>query len=903
MVARRRKHEVEPHGLDEQDLFGQLVEKRGSRLWLGRFHAREIERALARRGLLRGLEARGLGDWRVAVEPMEPGLEALRLYSGPPEPHNLVAELRAREARAVPPFLPPGAGSRVLRIEWLLVQNPRAALSAERPPLPGQHHPGLGRTRQVVAELERVARLLEVEAVVAVPQSFHSAAIFHRWFHFIDPSLEGRLEALLRDLANYGLAECAWALIWGCVLEMPERTPAAWRPGEQALPVSERWRAYFAGGFYRRAVAQARDAARFVVDRERFLARWAARDWKPVTMGPGSPAEERTAREERRPMNHRSIPELFREIVGANAGRVAYRYKSAGTWHPVSWTEHDRAVRTIAKALMASGIRHGDRVAILSQTRLEWIQCDFGVGHAGAVTVGIYPSNLAPECAYILEHSDAVAIFVENDEQLRKILAVRDRLPKLRTIVRYEGESDRSQGVVGWQEFLERAADVGDDELEERIRGIGPEDLLSLVYTSGTTGVPKGAMITHANMLFTCESAMRSLYIEPHFETLLFLPLAHVFARLIVYGAMRCANTLIVAESIQKVAENLRETRPHYIASAPRIYEKVYEKITTAVEDAGGLKKKIFDWAVRTGRRVSEAKQAGWPVPRGLAFKYALAHRLVFHKIHEALGGRLVYAISGAAPLNADIARFFHACGLLILEGYGMTEDTSFSHVNRYQRYRFGTVGLAGPGIECRTAEDGEILIRGPNVMRGYFKDAEATRQTIDGQGWLHTGDIGEIDAEGFLRITDRKKDLIVTAGGKNVAPQRVEKALRTSRYISQAIAIGDRRKFISALVTLDPDHIAAWAREKGIASESLEALSRHPEVERLIAAEIEACNRQLASFESVKKFRILPADFAIETGEMTPTLKVRRKVVMEKYARLIDEMYAEAAAGSAREA
>jgi len=592
-------------------------------------------------------------------------------------------------------------------------------------------------------------------------------------------------------------------------------------------------------------------------------------------------------------MEHRSIHELFAHVARSRAGEVAYRYKSGGAWHDVTWSEHSATVRAVAKALVGLGVASGDRVCILGQSRLEWVQSDFGIMIAGGVSVGIYPANLAPDCGYVIGHSDASVIFVENDEQLEKVLAERPQTPKLRHIVRWDGPADPAAGVTGWKEFLELGDSVSDGAVEERAAAVGPDDLAALVYTSGTTGVPKGAMITHRNLLFASDSATRSLFLEPGYTTLLFLPLAHVFAKLIVFLCMQNGITVAFAESIPKVADNLKEVRPHFLASVPRIFEKVYDKVTSGVEEAGGLKKRMFHWALGVGQEVSALGQRKQPVPGLLRLEHAVATKLVFRKIQAALGGRLVYAISGAAPLNKEIGEFFHACGVLILEGLGMTENTSFTNVNRFDHNKFGTVGPAGPGVEMKLAEDGEILFRGPNVMKGYFKNPAATAETVDPDGWLHTGDIGEIDADGFLRITDRKKDLIVTAGGKNVAPQRIERILRTSHYISQAVAIGDKRKFIGALVTLDPESVPAWARARGIAFASVAELASHPQVVELIESEVRDRNQQLASFESVKKLRILPRDLSIEQGELTPTLKIKRKVVLEKYRDLVEEMYA----------
>jgi long-chain acyl-CoA synthetase len=592
-------------------------------------------------------------------------------------------------------------------------------------------------------------------------------------------------------------------------------------------------------------------------------------------------------------MEHRTIYEMFRHVASRKPEGTAGRYKSGGEWHDVSWAEHEATTLAISKALLALGVEKGDRVCILSQTRIEWVQSDFGIVSCGAVTVGVYPSNLAPDCAYILNHCAANVLIVEDEDQLNKILSVRGDLPDLKHIVRIDGPAVPESGVLSWKEFLGTGASVPDADLEARAGMIDPDDLASLVYTSGTTGVPKGAMITHRNLLFTSGSVSGSLLVEPHFVMLLFLPLAHVFARLIVYVCTFNAVTIAYAESIQKVPDNLKEIQPEFIVSVPRIYEKVYDRITSGVEEVGGVKAKLFHWAVGVGRQVSVLQQAKRPIPGMLGLKHKLATKLVLGKIQAAFGGRLVYAISGAAPMNKDIAEFFHACGIYILEGLGMTENTSFSNVNRFDNNKFGTVGPTGPGIEMKLAEDGEVLFRGDNVVKGYYRDPEGTAETFGSDGWLYTGDIGEIDEDGFLRITDRKKDIIVTAGGKNVAPQRIERILRTSHYIAQAVAIGDKRQFISALVTLDPDSVPAWAKSKGIAFGSVEDLASNSEVMKLIEAEVEDKNGQLASFESVKKFRLLPRDLSIEAGELTPTLKIKRKVVLEKFGDLVDGMYA----------
>lgn len=590
-------------------------------------------------------------------------------------------------------------------------------------------------------------------------------------------------------------------------------------------------------------------------------------------------------------MEPRTYDEMLREVVRRRPDRPAYRVRRHERWVPVTWADHGRAVRRVSKALIALGLGKGDTVCILSRTRLEWVQADMGIVGCGGATVGIYQSLLAPDCRHIIDHSDAVAIFVEDDEQLGKVLASRGELERLSHIVRFDGPSDPSRGVLSWDDFLARADEVTDERLERRAAEITSDDLAAIVYTSGTTGVPKGAMITHHNVVFSTWSACQSLSLEPGYETLLFLPLAHVFARLIIFVCMSDDVVVSFAEDLERVPANLRETRPHFIAAVPRFYEKVREGARARA--GNGAKGRLFDWAVGVGERVRRLEREGRAVPLGLRLGMAVADRLVLRKIRDGLGGRLDYCVSGAAPLPVHVAEFFHACGIVVLEGIGMTENMSFSNVNPRDAFRFGTVGPTGPGIEVRIAEDGEILFRGGNVMKGYYKDARATAEAIDADGWLHTGDVGRLDDDGYLRVTDRKKELIKTSGGKFVAPQRVEDALRASRYIAQAVAYGDQRKYITALVTLDEAAVRAWARGRGLDEGGIEALARRPEVRELIEAEIDTANEGLSSFERVKRFRILPRDLTIESGELTPTLKVKRKVVVERNRTLLEEMYA----------
>jgi long-chain acyl-CoA synthetase len=591
-------------------------------------------------------------------------------------------------------------------------------------------------------------------------------------------------------------------------------------------------------------------------------------------------------------MLEKSIYELFKNVCEKNKDKVAYKYKAGADWKPVTWGEHQEACKKISKSLMALGIEKDDKVNILSWTRMEWIQLDMATVSIDAVTVGIYHSSLPDDCAYIINHSDAVVLIVENQDQLDKIIKVRGNLANLKHIIIIDGEPSGAKGVMTWQEFMSKGENVTDDEFLARTKEIQPGDVASLIYTSGTTGIPKGSMITHENVVFTSWSVLESLLVEPHFETLLSLPLPHVFARIIVYVCIRAAVTINIGESIEKAAENLREVGPHFFASSPRGYEKAYVKITSTPQDAGGIKYKIFKWALKVGYSVSRLQQQKKPVTGLLAFKHKLANKLVFSKVQAALGGNIVYAVSGAAPLNKALAEFFHACGILILEGIGMTENTSFTNINRYDNYKFGTVGPVGPEIEQKIAPDGEVLFRGKNVMLGYYKSPEETAETINKDGWLYTGDIGKIDDDGFLRITDRKKEIIVTSGGKNVAPQRVESIMLTSRYVGQVVAYGDRKKYLTGVVTLNQDHVGEWATKHGIPFSSLEELSKHPKVVELIDNEVQEKNKSLSSFETLKKVLIAPNEFSVESGEQTSSLKVKRQVVIDKYRTQLEALY-----------
>jgi long-chain acyl-CoA synthetase len=592
-----------------------------------------------------------------------------------------------------------------------------------------------------------------------------------------------------------------------------------------------------------------------------------------------------------------NVHAMLKETVAGRGDHPAYRwFVDGGQRDTVSWNQFHAQVRQAARSLIALGVSKGDKVAILSYSCYRWVLVDLAAAGIGAVTVGIYHSLPAADCRYIIAHSDAVLVFAEDRGQLEKLRQIRSDIAAVRRVVLFknggaaDGEDD---WVMNFGAFLGRSQAVADSRVDDLAAAVTPSDMAAIVYTSGTTGVPKGAMLTHDNLTFTAQSVEKCVVWHPDDEVFLFLPLAHVFARTCVYTSLRVGCCLTFNRSMDTLAEDLKAARPHWFPSVPRVYEKVQAKILAGVEAKGGAALKIFNWAMGVGYRVSDARQQRRPVPPLLELQHKLATRLVFGKIQAALGGRVRWCISGAAPLSAEIGRFFHAAGILVVEGLGMTENTSFSNLNRFDNYRFGWVGPPGPGIEQKAAEDGEILYRGRNVMQGYYKMPEETAAVITADGWLKTGDLGEIDEENFLRITGRKKDILVTSGGKNIAPAAIEGKIAASKYIAQVCVVGDRRNYLTALVSLDPDAVAAYAAENGLPAGSFNDLTGHPEIVRLIDAEMAAVNRSLASFETIKKFTIVP-EFTIEDGTLTPTLKLKKNVVVERYRDRIDRMYTE---------
>src|SRR5947209_7192865 len=561
-------------------------------------------------------------------------------------------------------------------------------------------------------------------------------------------------------------------------------------------------------------------------------------------------------------MERRTAPELWRDAVRDAPDEPAYLEERADGWAPVSWEEAAERVDDLAHGLLARGLRHGDRVAVLSRTRLEWILLDWALMSIGAVVVGLYPTSSAKECEYVLAHCEAVLAFAEDDEQARKLVSVRGALPALREIVPFD-----------WLDKLE-----SDGRLAKHLRPepVEEDDLATLIYTSGTTGPPKGCMLKHRNLV-TAATRVREAIHHPGDVVLLFLPLAHSYGRLAHQSASFRGATVAIVADVARVPEALAAVRPTVLPAVPRVYEKVHANTLGEIERAGGLRRRIGLWALGVGGRTSRARREGASGGGVLALQQRLAERLVFAKVRDRLGGRLRVGISGAAPLSTDVMEFFHALGVPVIEGYGLTETASSATVNEPDDFRIGTVGRPVEGAEIRLADDGEILIRSDAVFAGYYKEPEATAEALTEDGWLRTGDVGEIDEEGFLRITDRKKDLIITAGGKNIAPQNLENALKTSRFVSQAIVVGDRRPYVTALVTLDDAEVASSGRDP----------------EQLVHELVEDVNRDRMRVEQIKRFSILPRDFTQEDGELTPTLKLRRRVVQEHFGDEIEKLYA----------
>lgn len=582
---------------------------------------------------------------------------------------------------------------------------------------------------------------------------------------------------------------------------------------------------------------------------------------------------------------------MLTSVVEQSPDAAAYRwFDDKLNTQGVNWRQFSSQADQVSKSLLALGVKKDEKISILSNTCYPWVLSDMGIVSIGAVTVGIYQSNLAKDCEYIISHSDSVLVFAEDHEQLEKLLYIKKDIEKVKKVVLFKGDSDEDW-VLSYDDFLALGDTISNEQLGTAQDEVNSEDIASIVYTSGTTGVPKGVMLSHGNITFTTQSVAQSTDVHSGDSTLLFLPLAHVFARTILYSSLYSTTTTYFNRSMDTLLDDFKLAKPHWFASVPRIYEKVYAKVNSGAETKGGLALKIFHWACKIGEEASDFNAAHQPLPMGLSLKYGIANKLVFSKLHDAFGGRVRWCISGAAPMNSSIAKFFDGAGIPILEGIGMTENTSFSNLNRFDSCRIGTVGQAGPGIEVKIADDDEFLVRGPNVMQGYYKMPEETAKDLSKEGWLSTGDLASIDDEGFVSVTGRKKDLIITSGGKNVAPSAIEGLMALSKYINQVCIIGDKHKYLTALITLDQETIGEYCHIHGIEFGDLSALMDNKQIRTLIETEINIRNQELASYETIKQFSLV-SEFTIENEMLTPTLKVKRNVVMKQYAEKIDRMY-----------
>ena len=587
-----------------------------------------------------------------------------------------------------------------------------------------------------------------------------------------------------------------------------------------------------------------------------------------------------------------SFGHLFRERVAATPAAEAFRRSTGTGWTSLTWSQTKEQVYALAAGLIELGVQAEQRVAIAAGTRLEWILFDLAIACAGAATTTVYPSTAASDVAYILADSESVVVVAEDAGQAAKLAGA--DLPMVTAVVLIDGEGDgdRTLSMEQLAERGRRLLSTSAGVVDERIDALTPESLSTLIYTSGTTGRPKGVRLVHDNWTYEGKAVTELDIVRPDDLQYLWLPLSHVFGKLLIALQLQIGFASAVDGDLTKIVENMGQVKPTFMAGAPRVFEKVRAKVTLTGQGSGGLKSKIFDWAFATGLAASRRRQAKQPLSRLHSLQLNVADRLVFAKIRAVMGGRIRFFVSGSAALSRDVAEWFDAAGLTVLEGYGMTETSAAAFVNLPNDTRIGTVGPPLPGTEVIIAADGEILVRGPGVMRGYHNQVGTSEEVLTADGWLHTGDIGEL-VDGFLKITDRKKDLIKTSGGKYVAPQKIEGIFKAlCPYTSQIVVHGESRKFISALITLDAESIGEWADANGLAGRSPEELAGQPAVRELISGYINELNAKLERWETVKKFVLLPRDLTVEDGELTPSMKVRRKVVEKQYLDELDRLY-----------
>lgn len=595
----------------------------------------------------------------------------------------------------------------------------------------------------------------------------------------------------------------------------------------------------------------------------------------------------------------KTLPQSLKAITARQPERIAMRMKDYGIWHDITWTQYYENVKKVAMGLHALGVKRGDHVAIVGENKPEWLFSAMGVMSLGGIFVGVYTTNPTAECEYVVGHSESVVFFCEDEEQFDKALACRERTPHLKKMVVWDMEGLRHFNdpmLMSFDDLLVLGDKTAKENpgLFERIVSEGKsEETASIIYTSGTTGPPKGAMIAHKNYLWIARQNEKITKMSVDDETISFLPLNHVYEQIFdLMMHLRAGHIVNFTENTDTVMNDLRNISPTLFHAVPRIWEKYHSAIVLKMADATWLKRTIFNTAYKIGSMYNTRKLAKKSIPFYLLIAYWLAYFSVFWKLKERLGfDRVRLGISGAAPISHEILKFFQSIGIPIREGYGLTETTGITHISDEEHFKLGTVGRSLPDSEVKIAEDGEILIRHGGIFQGYFKEPEATAQAMEG-GWFHTGDVGEVDEEGYLKITDRKKDLIITAGGKNVAPQYIENLLKYSPYITDAVVIGDRRKFITALIVIDEENVVKYAQDHKVQYTTFASLTRTEEVIKLITKEINKVNKQVARVENIREFRLLDKKLYTEDGEVTPTMKVKRKAIAEQYKDIIEEMY-----------
>jgi len=590
-----------------------------------------------------------------------------------------------------------------------------------------------------------------------------------------------------------------------------------------------------------------------------------------------------------------SVAHMFFNRVAATPHAEAFRYPQDHGWESVTWEQVGDRVCNLAAGLISLGIAHEDRVALASATRYEWVLVDFAVMCAGAATTTVYPTTNAPDVAYIVANSGSRVVVAENQTQLDKLLEHRAELPDVSKVVIIDGNGD-GDWVITLAELEQMGKQLladSPDAIKDRVAAVGPDQLASLIYTSGTTGRPKGVRLTHGAWTYTAAAIDALNILGPDDLNFLWLPLAHAFGKVMLALPLQIGFPTAIDGRVEKIIDNLATLRPTIMGAAPRIFEKAHARIQDTAAEQGRLTKTVFDWAIGVGVRVSEARQAGKKPSLASSLAYKVADRLVFSTIRERFGGRLRFFVSAAAALDRDVAQWFDAVGIIVLEGYGLTETAAASFINRPNAYRFGTVGWPFPATEVKIADDGEILLKGPGVMTAYHDLPDATAEALDEGGWFHTGDIGEVDTDGFLRITDRKKDMFKTSQGKYVAPSAIDARFKgLCPYVSELVVYGEGKPYCVALASLDTEAITEWANKVGLGGKSFEEIARDDKTQQLIAGYVDALNTELNRWEQIKKFTIADREFTVESGDMTPSMKLRRKVVIEKFADRLAALY-----------